>query len=162
MKKIEFDFGSNMGGLSRMFAIPPECVLRIRTDHTNDQNYLEVINREKIVDIYFTEETSSFSELQSRDTPGSAYKIEISAIVPKDSPTNKKVMTQLEHGFWYVLAEDNNGNIRLAGNEDNQLIFTRKGGSGTGPSSGNKTEILFSGNQRVPCIFITLEDMDEL
>ena len=162
MKKIDFDFASNMGGLARMFAIPPECVKKVRMDHTNGLNYLEVINREKIIDLYFTEGSSSFSETQSRESPGSAYKIEIAAFVPKDSPTNQKTMTQLEHGFWYVLAEDNNGFVRLAGNEDNQLSFSRKGGSGTGPTSGNKSEILFAGSQVTPCPFITLEDMDEL
>lgn len=162
MKNLSFDFNSNMGGISRMFAIPLECFKRIRTDHTNGKNYLEVINREKIIDIYFTEETSSLSETQTRETPGSAYKVEIAAIVPKESPTNQKVMTQLEHGFWYVLCEDNNGFIRLAGTEDNQLSFSRKGGSGTGTSSGNKSEILFSGSQLNPCLFLTLDDMDEL
>ena len=158
MKQLNFDFTGNMGGLSRMFAIPVLSYKRIRRDHTNSSNYLEVINRDDIIDIYLTDDTGMFSEPFEKGV----YKVEISGINPKSNPLNQKQLIRLEsEEYWFVLFQDNNDFIRLAGTEENQLAFTRTDNSGQ-LDSRNQIEFMFSGAQTTPCEFIALVEMDEL
>ena len=157
MKQLQFDFSGNLGGISRMFAIPVSSYKRLRRDHTHGLNFLEVINRSDIIDIYLTDDSGDFKESQERGV----YKVEIGGIVPKSNPLNSIQLFTLENNYWYILFQDNNDFVRLAGTEENQLIFTRTDSSGQ-MTSRNQIEFLFSGLQTEPCAFIELVEMDDL
>lgn len=157
MKQLQFDFTSNLGGLARMFAIPTSSYHQLRRDYTTSLNYLEVINRDDIIDLYFSEDTEGFSEAYEKGV----YKVEISGIVPKSNPLNTDQLRRLDSEYWFVLIQDNNDFIRLAGTEENQLSFSRTDISGQ-ISSRNQIEFLFSGSQTESCAFITLDEMDKL
>lgn len=157
MKKLDFDFNGNMGGISRMFAIPADCFRRLRRNHSQNKVYLEVINRDEIIDIYFTEDSDNFSE----DYNDGLYNVTVSAITPKSSPINSKNLKKLESEYWMVLFQDNNENVRLAGNPDYLLQFRRTDTTGN-YSSRNQIAFSFYGAQTTACEFITLDDMDDL
>ena len=158
MKQLNFDFSGNLGGLSRMFAIPVKSYKRIRRDHTNSLNYLEVINRDDIIDIYITEDTGLFKE----DFENGAYKVQITGINPKSNKLNQEQLKRLEsEKYWFVLFLDNNNNVRLAGTEENQPAFTRTDTTGQ-MDSRNQIEFAFTGVQSDACEFIELEEMDDL
>lgn len=157
MKKLQFDFNGNMGGISRMFAIPVSSFKRIRRDFTKKLNYLEVINRDQIIDIYFIEGTEHFIE----DYENDLYNVQINAIIPKSNKLSQEQLNKLESEVWYVLFQDNNENIRLAGTEDYQLEFRRTDTTGN-ITSRNQISFSFVGAQDRPTDFIELTDLDEL
>ncbi len=157
MKQLTFDQNGNLGGLQCMYAIPVSSFKRIWRDYTNNLNYLRVINRDDIIDIYITENDGQFKE----QADGGVYKPEVSGIVPKSNPLNQKQLTKLETEYWIVLFRDNNDYWRLAGNEENQLKFIRTDNSGQ-LSSRNQLEFTFTGSQRRACEFIELAEIEDL
>jgi len=158
MKVLNFDFDGNLGGLSRMFAIPVSSYKRVRRDHTTNYNYLEVINPDNIIDIYFTDDTENFTE----DFENGAYKVNVSGINPKSNKINQEQLTRLQSEvYWFILFQDNNGFVRLAGNEENQPAFSSSETTGQ-ITSRNQIAFSFSGVQSDSCLFIELEEMDNL
>lgn len=158
MKQLNFDFSGNLGGITRMFAIPVKSFLRVRRDHTNAKNYLEVVDRENIIDIYMVEDSAVFREDYARG----AYNVSITGINPKSNKLNQEHLTRLEsEQYWFVLFMDNNDNVRLAGTEENQLLFARTDTTGQ-IDSRNQIEFSFTGVQTTACEFIELEEMDDL
>ena len=161
MKAITFDF-INLGGVRRMFAIPPSSFKSIFYNRSKNLHFLNVIKRQNIIDIYFTEDTGEFVEDEKRTPAGPSYDIEISGIIPKSNPLNQKQLIELDQGHWYVLFQDNNEMIRLAGNKDNQLRFERTGKTGQSVSNRNQIEFSFKGLQSKPCYFISLDEIDDI
>jgi hypothetical protein len=157
MKTLQFDSTGNMGGISRMFAIPLTSFVRLWTDHVNSLTYLHVKNRADIIDIYCNDYSTQFSE----EYNNGAYQIEASGIVPKSNPVNAANLRKLESGYWFLFFEDNNGFKRFAGTEDNMLSFKRTTNTGT-LGQLNQMEFTFSGQQRVECAYIELAEMDDL
>ena len=157
MKQLQFDFSGNLGGLARMFAIPVSSYRRLRKDITTGKNFLEVINKDNIIDIYLTDDTGDFIE----DYERGQYKVSIKGIVPKSQPLNTEQLTKLESEYWYVLFQDNNDFIRLAGTDANQLMFSRIDTAGS-MNSRNQISFEFSGSQTESCAFVELVEMDDL
>lgn len=156
MKTLQFDQNGNLGGLQCMFAIPVTSFIRVWRDRTNSLNYLRVMNREDIIEIYIND-NASFTEPYE----GNAYTPEISGVVPKSHPLNRKQLTRLETEYWLVLFRDNNDFWRLAGNAQNKLIFKRTDRSGQ-ITSTNQLEFTFSGSMRTACEFIELAEIEDL
>jgi len=157
MKQLLFDFDSNLGGISRMFAIPVSSYHRLQKNKTNNTNTLLVKDRSNIIDLYIDDEQFMFSE----DYERGAYNVQVSGSVPKTNPVNQTNIAKLESEFWYLLFEDNNGYIRLAGNEDNQLEFMRTDTTGN-INTKNQIQFTFYGSQSEKCKFIDLISMDDL
>ncbi|MDD3194389.1 MAG: hypothetical protein PHU68_01135 [Paludibacter sp.] len=157
MKKLEFDFNGNMGGITRMFAIPENSYKRIVPDHTNKKVRLEVKNRADIIDIYFIDDTDTFTE----EYDNGLYKVQVSAIFPKLNRLTQHDLIKLDTENWRVLFQDNNDNIRLAGNDDYALEFRRIDTTGR-ISARNQVSFTFYGAQITPCCFIDLIEMDDL
>ena len=159
MKTIKFDFCGNLGGIFKMYAIPPGSFDRIRKDYKKGLVYLDLINTGDIIDIYFTQDTLSFTEEKSQPSAGSLYNPVISGIIPKANQLNQEQLTRLEYGEWLVLFQDNNGFIRLAGNDQNTLMFNRKETTGGAISARNQIEFTFEGFQSQPCYFIEPDEI---
>jgi hypothetical protein len=160
MKSISFDF-DNVGGISRLYAIPPSSFVRIRRDYVNSITYLECRDYASIIEIpIYTDNTFSFNENQTFDAPGDGYSIEISGIVPKMMPVNSSDIGLLERGEWYVLCEDRNGNVKFAGDEDVRLKFISKKSSGAAFIDHNQISFTFSCLQENPSVDIIAQSMD--
>jgi hypothetical protein len=158
MKAIEFDF-FNIGGVQKIYAIPDTSLLRIREDFSSGKCFPDLVRMEDIIEIYTVYDTVIFNEEQSRNTPGTAYSVSISGIIPKACLPNRRQLQTLENTPLFVLFLDCNGNIRLAGTEENRLIFTRKETTGT-VNTRNQIEFEIRGMQASPCYFIDPKELE--
>lgn len=161
MTAFNFDVSANLGGVCRIFAIPPTSFVRLWTDHVNSINYLTVKNREDIIDLYAIDEETVFTE----EYESGIYAPVLTGITPggrnKTNAANAANLQKLDSGYWYVLFEDNNGHIRLAGTEDNQLTFKRTTSTG---KLGERSQIsfAFAGKQLRECYYIELSDIETI
>ena len=158
MKEIKFDF-FNIGGIEKIVAIPQSSLLRIREDATSELHLLELDSFENIIDIYIIFDTVVFTEDSNRDSGGVSYEVNITGIIPKSNLPNQAQLQTLENEPMFYLFRDNNGQIRLAGTEENQPIFIRKDSTGT-LASRNQIQFEIKGKQINPCYFIDSQILD--
>jgi len=138
----------NMGGVLRLWAVPP-------SDISVSGNQVTILSDAKTVDIYIQEDSASFSEEMTRSFAGTAYKVELSAIIPCDSSETLKQISDMERRCKYlVIYMDGNGNYKLAGTKPVPLRFSAKATTGSGTSGLNHYSISFTGSQRKRAIFI--------
>ena len=162
MKTLKFDF-DNMGGCCRLFAIPPSSFLRIREDYVQGLHHLECTNYSDIIDIPVNADgTFYFNENHGLEDPGDGYSVEVGGVIPKLMMDNAADIEKLERGEWYVLSQDNNGVVRLAGDEDVKMNLITQKTTGLLAADRNQIAFTFSCLQENPSINITLSDMDNL
>ena len=138
----------NMGGVLRIWAVPP-------TDISVSGNCLTFLSDANLVDIYIKEDSANFSEDISKSFAGTSYKVELSAIVPCDTPETLKQISDMERRSKYlVIYMDGNGNYKLAGTKPVPLRFSAKATTGSGTSGLNHFSISFTGSQRKRAVFI--------
>lgn len=146
MKKVTFDFQTNLPGLSMVYAIPPSSFKRVRRDYTNGKYFLELINLDNIIEFYFSEDTAQFKQVGENN----GYKTELILVAPKDQPVNRNLYRELLAGYWFVLFVDQNNYIRLIGTEENQLRFSLEAST----SGRNQVNCSFTGFQDEQALFI--------
>ncbi|HBB00720.1 MAG: hypothetical protein A2W86_11755 [Bacteroidetes bacterium GWD2_45_23] len=146
MKKISFDFKTNLPGLSMVYAIPPSSLKRVRRDYTHENFFLELVNLEQIIEFYFTDDTAQFKQVGENN----GYKTELILVAPKDQPVNRNIFRELLAGYWFVLFVDQNNYIRLIGTEENQLRFSLEAST----SGRNQVNCSFAGYQDEQALFI--------
>lgn len=154
MKTIIFDFCENLGGLSKMYAIPPASFEKLTHNHTQKQIFLNITSYEDVIEIYCIPDTMQFSEEKTQPSAGPTYNPVVTGIIPKANELNQQQLTILESNYWLLLFEDNNGKVRLAGDEHSYLIFTRTESTGQNIQNRNQIQFTFSGLQSHPCYFI--------
>lgn len=162
MKKLIFDF-ENIGGVSRLFAIPPSSFERIRRDYAKKLNYLECKNMADIIEIpIYADSTFYFNEDQSFEAAGDTYSVEIGGVIPKMMMSNASGIECLERGSWYVLLQDMNGEVRLSGDEQVKMKFLTKKSTGNSAVNRNQIAFTFTCRQENPSVYIELDDMSNL
>jgi len=124
----------NMGGVLRIWAIPP-------SDYSLCGDVCTILSDAGMVKVYIQEDSGSFVE---DDISPSAFKTEIVGQVPCDNPGSQAIITQLERVLKYnVIFQDGNGNFKLAGNKSVPLRFSAKLVTGATTSSLNHYAISF-------------------
>ena len=124
----------NMGGVIRLWAIPA-------ADYSLSGETLTFTTQDNLVEIYTKEDSCAFSE---DPIEGSAFKTEITAIVPCDNTATMDIIKQLERLLKYnVIYQDGNGNFKLAGNKDVPLRFSAKMQTGSTAAALNHYAISF-------------------
>lgn len=162
MKALKFDF-ENIGGCTSLFAIPPESLLRIRRDYVDNLNYIECRQYDRIIEIpIYADGTFVWTEKLSVEDAGDGYAIEIAGIIPKNTLSNASDIEILERGEWYVLCQDNNGEVHFSGDEDALLKFTTEKTTGAVAADRNQIAFKFTCLQPNPSVYITIEDMSRL
>jgi len=154
METITFDFCSNLGGLNKIYAIPRNLLESITNDYTKKQRYLNLTSNEGMIEIYCTPDTMKFTEEKAQTSAGPAYNPVITGSIPKANEPNQDQLSKLESDYWLLLFEDENGNMRLAGDEDSSMILNRNEDSGKAIQDKNQTAFTFSGMQSHPCYYI--------
>lgn len=155
MKTIEFDF-DNLGGLQHIYAIPPTSFLRIRKDYINHQNFLEIIQKDDVIDLpVYSNDTYMYNEEKSTNDAGDCWEVNIEGVIPKLSPDNQYVIELLERGLWYVVAKDANDEYHFCGQENAWLLFTSSKTTGKSAASLNGLTFRFTCIQDAPTIFIS-------
>lgn len=154
MKAITFDFCDNLGGLAKMYAIPLASLENITHNYTQKQSFLNITDDENMIEIYCTPDTMQFSEEKTQPSAGPTYNPVIIGTIPKAHELNQEQLIRLESDYWLLLFEDNNGKMRLAGDEDSLLVFTRIESTGQSIQNRNQIQFTFSGFQSHPSYFI--------
>jgi hypothetical protein len=155
MKQVTFEC-FNQGGLNRLVAIPLTSFLKIRKDYATNKDYLQLINESGIIDIYITQDSAGFDEESQYSNAGTSYLVNITGVTPKSGKVNQDIFFMLENNLdgWLVLFEDNNGYLRLAGNKESRLIFTRRDTTGNTLVSRNQVSFTFTGTINDRAAFI--------
>lgn len=138
----------NMGGVLRIWAVP-------QADISVSGNRAAILSDANMVGIYIREGSASFTEDLTKTFAGSAYKVELSAIVPCETLETQLQINDMERrGKYLVVFIDGNGNYKLAGTRAVPLRFSAKAATGQGTSGLNHYAISFSGQQLKRAIFI--------
>ena len=162
MKSINFDF-DNLGGLSKIYAIPPSSFVRIRTDYDDNTRSLELRRRDGIIEIpLYCDDSFLFSEELLDNDAGDGYSVSIEGVIPKHSLMNSRDIEILERGSWYILSEDSNGTVRLSGDENVLMKFITKKSTGKKPGSRNGISFSVSCVQQDSSVLLTVEDISLL
>ena len=138
----------NMGGVLRIWAVP-------HLDISVSGNHVTILSDTNMVNIYIKEDSASFNEDETKSFAGTAYKVDISAIVPCDTADTLKEIAGMERRRKYlVIYVDGNGNYKLSGTSKFPLRFTAKATTGTCAAGLNHYAISFAGQQLCRAVFI--------
>jgi hypothetical protein len=138
----------NMGGVIRMWAVPPG-------DVTVSGKTVTINSDSNMIEIQVKEDSASFTENGTDSFAGNYFKTEISGVVPCDQENTLSIIKEMETRLKYlVIYRDGNGNFKLAGTRDVPLRFSAKHDTGKGAASLNNYEISFSGAQKDRAVFI--------
>lgn len=154
MKTIIFDFCDNLGGLAKIYALPPSSLESITHNYSHKQTFLNLTSDEDLIEIYCTPDTMQFTEEKTQTSAGATYNPVVTGIIPKAHELNHDQLTKLESDYWLLLFEDNNGKIRLAGDKNSHLIFNRTESTGQNIQNRNQIQFTFTGFQSHPSYFI--------
>jgi len=138
----------NMGGVIRLWAIPPADISIAGKKAT-------ILSDTNLVDIYIKEDSASFTEELVKSFAGSSYKVDIAAIVPADTPETLAQIADMERRSKYIVIYlDGNGAYKLAGTSKVPLRFGSKSSTGQGAVALSHYELSFSGLQHKRAVFI--------
>ena len=138
-----------MGGVLRLFAIPP-------TDLTVSGNTVSILSDENMVMINPVEDTASLNETEKETTAGKAYQVDIAATLASDSDELKELIADMERQSKYcVIVHDGNDNYKLAGTPAVPLRFSARSATGASAFALNCYVIGFSGLQLKRAPFVT-------
>lgn len=122
MKAINKFTGDNLGGIAKLWAIPPTYIISILSIG-NNMSQVQFSSTNNVYEIYFTFETSPFSESKQQTKAGIIYKPQITGIIPKNTPEIQQHIEYLERRKWMVIYEDQNGYFKLLGAKNALMTF---------------------------------------
>ena len=137
----------NMGGLLKIWAIPP-------TDIIIGSNSVSFTSQDNIVEMYCSPGSMSFTEKESAEKAGTIYKTELNAFAPKDSDSARQIITGMTGRKWVVIYLDQNEQYKVAGTVEIPLRVSFDLGTGTDTPDRNGHSVLFSGSQISKAMFI--------
>jgi len=137
----------NMGGLLKIWAIPP-------TDIIIGSNSVSFTTQDNIVEMYCSPGSMSFTEKESAEKSGTLYKTELNAFVPKDSESAQQIIAGMTGRRWVVVYLDQNEQYKVAGIVDIPLHVSFDLGTGADTPDRNGHSVLFSGSQVSKAKFI--------
>ena len=159
MRKIDFKC-DNLGGLAEVYAIPLSSYLRIREDYTRNTKVLEVTNRDDIIAIpIIDDDTFSFSEIHKRDEGGDYFDIAIEGVIPGSAIDDDHIIETLQRGEWMVLTQDQNGVVRLSGNEDVLMSFEDTDTTGAQKRGKNQIQFKFACRSAEKSVILDMDDL---
>ena len=144
MREMTFDTRT-VGGVAYALAIPLSAVTVIAKNHVTGLHTLTMNTTNVIRLDSLDDETFSFNETHGRDEHGDFWDVNVRAVVPKACQENATIIEQLERGEWLVVSKDQNGVLRLSGDEDTLLTCASDATSGTAHVDANHTVLTFSG-----------------
>lgn len=124
----------NMGGVIRLWAIPG-------ADISVADKMVTIISDSRMVQIYIKEDSGEFTE---DPIDGSAFKTEITGVVPCDNADTLALIREMDRIRKYnVIYQDGNGNFKLAGTKSVPLRFSSRLMTGSSTASLNNYQISF-------------------
>lgn len=123
-----------MGGICRLIAIPVSSFLRKRYDHAAGTMFVELKERDNIIDIDFLSEESGYSFKQPENDTGGGYETSILLKIAglRGNPAQRAILAELTatNAAFIVGIMDNEDAIYLFGDPDNLISFREDNQSG--------------------------------
>lgn len=138
----------NMGGLLKIWAVPP-------TEITIGTNSVSFSTQDNIVEMYCSPGSMSFTEKQTEGKPGTSYKTELAAFIPKDTPEAQVIINDMNSRKWVVIYLDQNEQFKVAGTVAIPLRVSFDLSTGADTPDRNGHTVSFYGEQVSKAIFIT-------
>jgi hypothetical protein len=137
----------NLGGLLKIWAVPP-------TDINISSNSISFSSTQNIIEIYCTPGSLSFTEKESQEKYGTAYKNELNAFIPKDRQETLAIINQMSGRKWVVILLDQNEQFKVAGTPEIPLRVSFDLDTGADTADRNGHSISFYGTQSSKAKFI--------
>lgn len=143
---------SNLGSVKKLLFRPVRDISNI-PEPASDHNITDDITFSTgngFYQMYVTLDTASVSIEESIDDQGPVCQVTISGLVPGDSNVNQASFYPMSYDRFIVIAEDNNGVQRIAGNLNNGMRFTYNYTTQDAVSGRRGYEIEFTGQFAIP------------
>lgn len=137
----------NMGGLLKIWAIPPSVI-------TITGNTVQFSSTEDIIEMYCSPGSMSFTEKQLRENAGTAFQTELKSFLPKDSPEATRLINEMINRRWIVVYKDQNEQFKMAGRIQIPLRVAFDLDTGSDTPERNGHSVSFFGKQTNKAVFI--------
>lgn len=138
----------NMGGLLKIWAVPPSVI-------TIGTNAVTFSSQTDIVEMYCSPGSMSLTEKQNKGKPGTSYKTELSAFIPKDTPEALALIESMTGRRWVVVYLDQNEQYKVAGTVAIPLHVAFDLNTGSDTPDRNGHSVSFYGDQLSKAKFIS-------
>ena len=158
--KLQFD---NRGGIAYMYALPPECLNRIRRNFGDDDTFSpEFVKSEKMIKVpCYAGSSHKFVEKKTLGEDGESYSLEISGVVPAHLMARNE-LKKLSKGRWLVVFQDKMGEIRMSGTKEIPLYFDYNDETGGQVTELNGYKFSFVAKQAKPSLVCVQVDLRSL
>jgi len=138
----------NLGGLLRVWAIPPEVILI--TGRT-----IAISSQTNVIKLYCIEDTANFTREKKKDNGNDYYDVIVSGVTLCKTSADEEILQELEQKKWVVIFEDGNNLFKIAGTPTERLTFLSDEDSGKSTSDRNQVFFKFIGKIIARPFFIT-------
>jgi hypothetical protein len=145
---------NNLGGLSRLWCIPPGMILQINPDGITGLYSVVVYSLGSAWSIQAIPESLEYTEVEKSADAGSYFETELTGRLAKDTPDLYLALKDLRRKPWVVVYLDQNGLYKLIGNRDQHLWFSTELRTGAQYSGLNHIRFAFRGSLTTPGIFL--------
>lgn len=152
MEKVNL-FSDNIGGISKIYVISPECVSRIIENEVTNKSFLVLKNRNKIFEI-LADEDFEFKEIEQETDDGISYNTSLEGFISKIDKNSSSILEKLVLNRWMLVHQDGNGEIWLSGSKEFPLTFSYSRTSGKRPNDRNCASFILEGVQANPSVRI--------
>ena len=144
----------NLGGISRLWCIPPSMVMEILPDGLTGYHTMEVYSLGSAYAIHAIPESIEYIETQKQADAGSYYEAELTGRLAKDSPELFLALKDLRNKPWVVVFQDQNGQYKVIGSFREHLWFSTDLRTGSQYAGLNHVRFAFSGSLTLPGRFL--------
>ncbi len=138
----------NLGGILKIWAVPPTDVL-IQYHEAN------IVSTDRIIELYCTPGTMSFSEKETTQKPGKLFETELKGFIPYSNTEYSPILDELSRKKWVLVFMDENQLFRICGTPEIPLRASLNLDTGSAMSDSNGILISFFGTQTQKAIFIS-------
>jgi len=138
----------NMGGLLRIWAVPP-------SDITISGNTVNFSKTTDIVAMYCSPDSMGFTEKQGNGSGDTYFDTELTGFTPNDSEETSELISDMCRRHWVIVYIDQNENYKVAGTVNNPLRVAFDLDTGKDTANRNGHAVKFYGKQLAKAIFIS-------
>lgn len=144
----------NLGGIARVWCIPPAMVTDIRPVDLTGESILEVYSLGTTYSLYCIPESLEYTETEKQADAGSYFEAELTGRMAKDSPELWLSLRDLRGKPWVVVYQDQNSQYKVIGSPREPLWFTTELKTGAQFAALNHVRFAFTGALTLPGRFL--------
>ncbi len=144
----------NLGGLSRLWCIPPSMIIEILPERSTGYHFLQVYSLGSAWAIHAIPESLEYIETEKQADAGTIYEASITGRLAKDCPELHQSLKSLRPKPWVVVYQDQNGSFKLVGSPNEPLWFSTELRTSASYAGLNHVRFSFSGSLTIPARFL--------